>query len=128
MYNSWREEIILYKSIVLNSFYILIIRVKCLPTDNQLNDNALLLSGSYGSNYADFRPSGEGGVFWEDGIDGFIIPISKPDVWIERIKLVAQSNELRQLIGKRARRKSESFSANNMAKYYAELYYNTLVR
>lgn len=39
--------------------------------DNQLNDNALLLSGSYGSNYADFRPSGEGGVFWEDGIDGF---------------------------------------------------------
>ena len=38
MYNSWREEIILYKSIVLNSFYILIIRVKCLPTDNQLNE------------------------------------------------------------------------------------------
>ena len=39
--------------------------------DKQLNDNALLLSGSYGSNYADFRPSGEGGVFWENGTDDF---------------------------------------------------------
>lgn len=39
--------------------------------DKQLNDNVLLLSGSYGSNYADFRPSGEGGVFWENGTDDF---------------------------------------------------------
>ena len=39
--------------------------------DKQLNDNVLLLSGSYGSNYPDFRPSGDGGVMWENGTDDF---------------------------------------------------------
>lgn len=39
--------------------------------DKQLNDNILLLSGSYGSNYPDFRPSGDGGVMWENGTDDF---------------------------------------------------------
>jgi len=39
--------------------------------DRQINNNVLLLSGNYGSNYADFRPSGSGGVVWTNGVDDF---------------------------------------------------------
>ena len=39
--------------------------------EKQLNNDLLLLSGDYGSNYPDFRPSGEGGVMWEHGVDEF---------------------------------------------------------
>lgn len=39
--------------------------------EKQLNNDLLLLSGDYGSNYPDFRPSGEGGVLWEHGVDEF---------------------------------------------------------
>ena len=38
--------------------------------DNQINDNVLILSGYYGSNYPDFRSSGNGGKLF-DGIDDF---------------------------------------------------------
>lgn len=38
--------------------------------ENQINDDVLILSGYYGSNYADFSPSGEGGKLF-DGIDEF---------------------------------------------------------
>lgn len=39
--------------------------------DKQLNDDILLLSGDYGSNYPDFRPSGDGGVMFEKGTEDF---------------------------------------------------------
>ena len=39
--------------------------------EKQLNDKVLLLSGGYNSNYADFRPSGAGGVMWNNGTSGF---------------------------------------------------------
>ena len=38
--------------------------------DNQINDNVLILSGYYGSNYPDFRSSGNGGKLF-DSIDDF---------------------------------------------------------
>ena len=45
--------------------------VNILPEiDNQINDNVLILSGYYGSNYPDFRSSGNGGKLF-DGIDDF---------------------------------------------------------
>lgn len=37
--------------------------------DKQINNDILLLSGSYGSNYPDFRPSGDGGILWDNGTD-----------------------------------------------------------
>ena len=39
--------------------------------DTQLNDNVLILSGYYGSNYPDFKSSGNGGKMFE-GIDEFV--------------------------------------------------------
>ena len=39
--------------------------------DKQLNDDILLLSGNYGSNYPDFKSSGEGGVMFEKGTEDF---------------------------------------------------------
>lgn len=39
--------------------------------DNQVNDNVLVLSGYYGSNYPDFRSSGAGGKLFTDGTKGF---------------------------------------------------------
>ena len=39
--------------------------------DNQLNDNILIISGYYDSNYTDFQPSGEGGKLFEGGTDDF---------------------------------------------------------
>lgn len=47
--------------------------------EKQLNNDLLLLSGDYGSNYPDFRPSGEGGVMWEHGVDEFKSYISEFD-------------------------------------------------
>lgn len=38
--------------------------------DQQINHNCLILSGNYGSNYPDFRPSGEGGKLFT-GTDDF---------------------------------------------------------
>ena len=39
--------------------------------EDQVNENVLILSGSYGSNYSDFRPSGAGGVMFDDSTKGF---------------------------------------------------------
>ena len=59
----------------------------------------------------------------KDGINGYIIPLSQPELWTERIMNIADDNDLRKTIGDNAYRRSKNFSAEIMANNYTKLYY-----
>ncbi len=61
----------------------------------QLNDDILLLSGNYNSNYADFRPSGAGGVMWNNGVEGYRDYVSNFD----RLRIISHNGIIGSICG-----------------------------
>lgn len=62
----------------------------------------------------------------ENGKNGYIISLSKPEMWIKTIRTLAENEKNRSSLGLRARERSEEFSAEEMAKNYKELYIRIL--
>lgn len=65
-------------------------------------------------------PMGAGGIV-RDGIDGMIIPPYDEDAWVEALRKLANSPELRTQLGASARQQAEEFTWEKVAARRAEL-------